>query len=78
MDIPGVVTSANIIVNQATLSMKCTCQGERVATKSTTGTFTANVVPSQKIAMSPIPDPVVVKMGTWSIVLPGQFKTTTS
>jgi hypothetical protein len=77
-DVPGVVVSANIIINEATLSMKCTCQGERVATQSTGGTFIANVVPSMKIAMSPIPDPVVVKSGTWSIVMPGQFKTTTS
>jgi hypothetical protein len=75
--VPGTIASAQIVVNEATLSMNTTTQGKKVVIKTTTGTFTANAGPPAMTSSTPSsPDPVAVKSGTFIIEDPGQTRFT--
>ncbi len=65
-DAPGSVLSMTLTVTPGTMSATIKDVQQPVATVATSGTFVASVVP----AMNPgtgVPDPVVVKTGTWSV-----------
>jgi hypothetical protein len=68
-DVPGII--ANIVPNidPDTLAQTVKAGSSRVALSNTTGTFTATVgLPSHRMIPSgPIPDPALVKVGTWKI-----------
>jgi hypothetical protein len=66
------VTIATIIVDRGTLDRAVSCDDRGIVLTSTTGTFTVTCVPSIKAAVPPVPDPVPVKRGKWSIERPGQ------
>ncbi|HEX2733554.1 MAG TPA: hypothetical protein VHM70_18210 [Polyangiaceae bacterium] len=62
---PGSVINLQLNVIPVTLSMSVGIQGQKVVTAATMGTYTASVVP----AMNPqgVPDPLVTKMGQWTV-----------
>jgi hypothetical protein len=71
-DVPGAVTLAAILVDSATLGLATTCAGRGIVLATTEGSFVVTCVPSFKAAAPPVPDPVVVKRGRWTIDRPGQ------
>jgi Contractile injection system spike tip protein len=62
---PGSVVNLQLTVIPATLSLSVATQSQAVVTAATMGTYTATVVP----AMNPqgVPDPLVTKMGQWTV-----------
>jgi len=73
-DVPGEVISANIQVIPATLSRASSLGGKSHVLKSTRGTFQIACRPSMRAGAPPIPDPLVMKLGTWSVRRSGQNK----
>jgi hypothetical protein len=71
-DVPGIVTAAQVECSAATLSPVVSHEGTKAVTKATRGTFTVTCTPALKAATPPVPDPVVMKRGRWSVVEPGQ------
>lgn len=66
---PGSLASVVLQVNPATLSQAVSVRGQKVVTQATQGTYTLTVmVPAMNPAgPSPVPDPLLVKTGTWMI-----------
>ena len=71
-DIPGVVVSATITVKTKSLSRGAPIGGSRMPTTRTTGKFTISCTPAIKAGSPPIPDPVVVKTGKFTVLEPAQ------
>lgn len=69
-DTPGTIITALFSVNKPTLSDKIKVSNAFPLLKTTTGKFTCNyTVPSFKATPGgPVPDPVPLKTGTWSVV----------
>lgn len=65
-DAPGTVLTVTLIVNAATMSAAIKDVKLPVATVNTSGTFMATVVPAVNPSTG-VPDPVVVKTGTWKV-----------
>jgi Contractile injection system spike tip protein len=67
---PGTVLSLQLTVIPASLSLSVSIIGQKVVTAMTIGTYTATVVP----AMNPqgVPDPLVTKVGQWTVEAPSQ------
>jgi hypothetical protein len=66
-DTPGCVLSVMLVVQPDTLSEAVSTTVMKVGTVSTSGTFTAAVTPAINPSTG-VPDPIVVKTGTWAIV----------
>jgi hypothetical protein len=77
-DVPGVATTALILVDQGTLSKNSQMTSQKVVLATTKGDFQVVCVPSMKAAAPPIPDPVPMKSGTWKIESAGQSKATSA
>lgn len=72
-DTPGSVVSAQIRVDEATLSATISVGGTAVATALTTGTFKVSCAPSVKAGSPPVPDPMAAsRTGRWEVVDTGQ------
>lgn len=73
-DIPGIITNAVFIVDEPTLSDILQINGFFPLLLTTTGTFTCFCTsPSIRVTMAgPIPDPILVKNGTWKVIEPNQ------
>lgn len=77
-DLPGGVTSGTVMVTKSSLSNLVLIAGKNVAHEKTEGKFIVMVTPSFMKSKPPIPDPIVVKNGTWKIKTPGQSLTTST
>jgi Contractile injection system spike tip protein len=75
-DVPGAVTVATVLVDSGTLDRATTCDGRGIVLTTTKGTFVITCVPSIKAGAPPIPDPVPVKQGKWTIDRSGQTAAT--
>ncbi len=65
-DTPGSVLTVTLAVTPGTMSASVKDVKQPVATVATSGTFVASVVPAVNPATG-VPDPVVVKTGTWAV-----------
>lgn len=73
-DIPGIIGPAKFIVDKETLDDKMKLNGFYALLITTTGKFTAIVtIPSLNTKPAvPVPDPLLIKTGTWKVVKPNQ------
>ena len=66
---PGAILSAEVSVDDQTLSELLTCDGKKVATEATAGTFSITCSPSKDGSAQPVPDPEALSHdGKWSVV----------
>lgn len=74
-DVPGTVVSAVVTVNTSTLHPILSVAGQSVAFGSTSGSIVVLFVPAMKCIPppgAPLPDPVLSKTASWSLVDPAQ------
>lgn len=74
LDVPGKIGFANFTIEHTTLSKKIKVSTFAPLLISTTGIFTCSYeIPSIKnTPTGPIPDPIVIKTGTWKVIDPNQ------
>jgi hypothetical protein len=74
-DVPGAVTDAALVIQEATLFARALIEGHKVVCSTTTGTFRVQVLPSVKSGTPPVPDPQPAHQGTWRIRPLGEPRT---